>query len=113
VNKSNKFGTIVPLTSGTGTLMAIGATVGVKESLVNMGVLINPNPTNGLLNVNFNSAQQNIKIELYNSIGALVLTENTVSKMNTINLSDLSTGIYFIKVLEGNEIIVVQKVVKE
>jgi uncharacterized delta-60 repeat protein len=112
-NHSNATGLITPLTSGTGTLMAIGASVGVKENLYSGNVLVSPNPTNGLLNISFNSIPQNTKIELYNSIGALVLTEPMSNKNNTINVGDLSSGVYFMKVLEGNKVVAVKKVVKE
>jgi hypothetical protein len=112
-NQSNATGIISPLTSGTGTLMAIGASVGIKENNFGSNVLISPNPTNGLLNISFNTIPQNTKIELYNSIGALVLTEVMTNKNNTITMSDLSSGIYFMKVLEGNRVVAVKKVVKE
>ena len=112
-NQSDASGNITTLTSGTGTLMAIGASVGIKESLISGNVLISPNPTNGVLNISFNAIPQNAKIEVYNSIGALVLTEAMNNKNNTINLSDLNSGIYFMKVLEGNKVVAVKKVVKE
>ncbi len=93
--------------------MAIGASVGFKESLISGGMLISPNPTSGLLNISFNAIPQNTKIELYNSIGALVLTEVMSNKSNTINVGELSSGIYFMKVLEGNKVVAVKKVVRE
>jgi hypothetical protein len=112
-NQSNASGVISPLTSGTGTLMAIGASVGIKENSFSGNVLISPNPTNGLLNINFNTIPHNTKIEVYNSIGALVLTETMSNKNNTINVSELSSGIYYMKVLEENNVVAVKKVVKE
>lgn len=112
-NQSNASGVISPLTSGTGTLMAIRASVGVQENSFGSNVLISPNPTNGLLNINFSTIPQNTKIEMYNSIGAMVLTEIMSNKYNAINISDLSNGIYFMKVLEGNKAVSVKKVVKE
>ena len=112
-NQSDASGMISPLTSGTGTLMAIGASVGVKENSFNGNILIAPNPTNGLLNISFNTIPQNTKIEVYNSIGALVLSEAMTNKNNTINASELSSGIYFMKVFEGNKVVAVKKVVRE
>lgn len=111
--RSDATGLITPLTSGTGTLMAIGASVGIMENLYSGNVLVSPNPTNGLLNISFNSIPQNTKIELYNSIGALVLTEVMSNKNNTINASELSNGIYFLKVIEANKLVAAKKVVKE
>jgi hypothetical protein len=112
-NQSNASGTISSLTSGTGTLMAMGYTAGISENSVSENVLISPNPTNGLLNISFNTLPQNTKIELYNSIGALVLTKEMSNKNNTINVSELSSGIYFMKVLEENNLVAVKKVVRE
>ena len=112
-NQSSATGIITPLSTNTGTLMAIGASVGVKESLISGGMLVSPNPTNGLLNISFSTVPKNTKIELYNSIGALVLTEQMSNKTNAINMSELSSGIYFMKVLEGNKVVAVKKVVRE
>ncbi|HRG01910.1 MAG TPA: T9SS type A sorting domain-containing protein [Bacteroidia bacterium] len=112
-NQSNTSGVISPLTSGTGTLMAIGASVGVREVSMSGNVLVSPNPANGLLNISFTTIPQNTKIELYNSIGALVLTEVMSNKSNTINVGELGSGIYFMKVLEGNKVVSVRKVVRE
>ncbi len=48
--KSSSTRTVIPLTSGTGTLMAIGESVGLQE--LNGNVLtISPNPTNGSLTI--------------------------------------------------------------
>ncbi|MES2763033.1 MAG: FG-GAP-like repeat-containing protein [Bacteroidota bacterium] len=112
-NQSDASGTIVPLTSNTGTLMAIGASVGVKEILMNGNVLVSPNPTNGILNITLNTVPQNTKIEVYNMVGALVFSETLITKNSTINIADLSTGMYFIKVIENSKVITVKKIVKE
>jgi hypothetical protein len=113
VNQSDASGNINALTSGTGTLMAIGASVGVNEISTTGNVLISPNPTSGLLNIVFISAPQNTTLELYNTVGALVMTQTVSTKNSTINLSDLSTGMYFVNVVKNGKIIIVKKVVKE
>ena len=113
VNQSDASGVISPLTSGTGTLMAMGSSVGVKEVLNSNYVSVSPNPTNGVLHIVFGAIPPNSKIELYNSIGALVLTEVLSNKNNSINTTELSNGLYFIKVLENNKVITVQKIVKQ
>ena len=57
---------------------------------------IYPNPvTNGI--VNFSKEVKNIYI--FNSLGALV---KNVERAKTIDVSDLSTGIYFVKTSLGN-----------
>lgn len=112
-NQSDSSGNIVPLTSGTATLLAKATFVGLQEFLKSNSVSISPNPTSGVLNITFSTIPQNTKIEVYNSIGALVLTETLSNKYSTINTSQLSNGMYMIKVLENNRIITVQKIVKQ
>ena len=93
--------------------MAIGTSVGVKENIFSENILISPNPTNGVLNISFSTIPQDTKIEVYNCIGALVLTEAMNNKNNTINVGELSSGMYFMKVLDGNKVVAVKKVVRE
>ena len=65
----------------------------MKQSVSNSNINIYPNPTNGLLNINTN---ENINsISIYNIIGKQVL--NTIDK-ETINISSLEDGIYFIDI---------------
>ncbi|HRG01911.1 MAG TPA: T9SS type A sorting domain-containing protein [Bacteroidia bacterium] len=111
--KSDASGTIESLTTSTGTLMALGTSVGVKENLMNGNVFIYPSPTNGLLNINFATIPLNTKIEIYNALGAVVMQETLNGKNNTINISNLSCAVYYMKVLDGNKVVAVKKVVKE
>jgi len=111
--KSDAFGMIESLAPSTGTLMALGASVGIKETLTNGNVLIYPSPTNGLLNINFSTIPQNTKIEIYSTLGALVMQETLSDKNNIINISNLSSAVYYMKVFEGGKIVAVKKIIKE
>jgi len=62
-NQSNASGIITPLTSGTATLMAIGATVGLNELNGNI-ISISPNPTNGSLTIHSKTELQKLKLLL-------------------------------------------------
>ncbi len=93
--------------------MAIGASVGVKENVFNGNVVISPNPTNGVLNISFSSIPENTQMEMYNSIGALVMVETLNAKNNMIAINDFSNGIYFIKIFVDHKIVTVKKVVKQ
>lgn len=112
-NQADASGIIIPLTTGTGTVMAIGASVGVKENAGSEAILVSPNPAHDVLNISFTKLSQNTSIALYNSIGALVLTEKVNDKVQMINTAALSNGLYFIKVLENNKVILMQKIVKQ
>ncbi|MES2516212.1 MAG: T9SS type A sorting domain-containing protein [Bacteroidota bacterium] len=112
-NQSSASGAITPLTSGTGTLMAIGASVGLKENSMNGSVVISPNPTNGIVNIGFHTLSPNTTVEVYNTVGALVLSENIINKNSAINISDMNTGMYFIKVIENGKVVTVKKIIRD
>lgn len=66
----------------------------------NMALKIVPNPTNGQFFVTLGSNHID-KIEVYNSLGEKV-TE--INNAQTVNLSNYSPGIYFVRVFSGNKV---------
>lgn len=64
---------------------------------------IYPNPFNKALTINLNTVSnlENIELAIYNVVGELVLTETLSKQINTINTTDLISGFYFYKVLNG------------
>lgn len=64
--------------------------------------LVSPNPASEWLNIVL--PQSNAKVMIYNVAGQLVLEKEMTSSTAKINISDLSKGIYFIKMVAGNEI---------
>ena len=80
------------------------ASSGIKEETPEMIVSIHPNPSlNGVFNVEFNYAT---RVSAMNLAGEEVYTEdvkmNEVSK--TVNLSNLTSGVYFICVTNGTSV---------
>jgi PKD repeat protein len=66
--------------------------IGTLES-----ILIYPNPANDILNINMvNYGKNDVKIEIYNSMGALVKTMNGNTSVLSINMSDEVSGIYYV-----------------
>jgi hypothetical protein len=76
----------------------------VKEQNNQMDYLLSPNPTNGQLNIEFNKATTNISIEIIDALGKKLIQQNfKVLNQTTIDVSSLSSGIYFLKLTsEGN-----------
>jgi len=67
------------------------------------GFSIYPNPTNGLVFINTTSLLINTSIEIYDISGRVILSHFMEELNDQINLSDLSNGIYFIKIKQdGN-----------
>ena len=70
--------------------------VGINELSVNNQISIYPNPTTSILNiVDENNQLQNATIEIKNYLGQSILS---VSFSNQIDISDLSSGMYFLTV---------------
>ena len=65
-------------------------------------VIIYPNPTTSILNI---ENAENSMIEIYDLLGRVVLSENNISISKQLNVSNLSTGTYLIKISNNNKVI--------
>jgi hypothetical protein len=107
-NQSAASGIITPLTVGTGTLMAIGSSVGLKELISNL-ISISPNPTNGSLNINSKTELQ--KIEVISITGQVLLSEAPTNVSHTLHLENFANGIYFVNVYQNDRVVKREKIV--
>jgi len=78
---------------------------GVKE-IENSNIAIYPNPTNGMLNIQADLSTPIKKIEIYDAVGRLQKVVNNVS--STINVMDLTTGLFTLKIITENSIYTTQ-----
>ncbi|MFO0357452.1 MAG: T9SS type A sorting domain-containing protein [Sphingobacteriaceae bacterium] len=67
---------------------------GVAEQSFSRNVLIYPNPSNGIFKLEMNSKIDNGEVNIYNSIGQLILSEK-IKENQEIDLSKFSKGYYF------------------
>ena len=75
----------------------INSSVASVDDLVELGFNYYPNPSQNILNL---SAKENIRmVNIYNILGQEVLSEKPTRTVAQIDLSDLSMGAYFVKVL--------------
>lgn len=79
-----------------------------NETFLENSVYIYPNPTNDIINIaiGFNEIST---IEVYDIMGKAVVSENDFSTSNgeiQLNLSELSEGIYFLKITANNQSII-------
>ncbi|OUS01492.1 hypothetical protein A9Q86_06855 [Flavobacteriales bacterium 33_180_T64] len=88
---------------GTGLMtysICSGLTLSIDENILEENIIIYPNPTKTNLNI---SSAAFIKIDnasIYDVRGRLILSKdiNSSSNLNTINVNQLNSGIYFIKI---------------
>ena len=79
-------------------------------------VKIYPNPAENTITIELSAEldNENISVEIYNYLGQKVIYYNFAGDLlNTLDVSDLSNGIYIFKILVGNKIIAREKVVIE
>jgi len=62
-----------------------------------------PNPSAGKINILLNK-NETAQLSVSNTIGTVLLEEKINNVQHQVNLEDLSNGIYFVKIEQGNEI---------
>jgi hypothetical protein len=92
--------------------LSVNACTGLGEVTTTAnGVRIFPNPTKGEVNIEFlNDASKTV--EVLDLTGRLIQSNNTSNKKMSVNLNNLSNGVYYVKIQSNNTIEVV-KVVKQ
>lgn len=101
--------------SNTKTLtVTVLSCVGIKEQSSNeSGVSIYPNPSNGVFALKHETFQGNSRAEVYNVLGTLVKQYSISAENTTINLSEQSNGVYFVKLYDNGKVINVSRIVKQ
>jgi hypothetical protein len=78
----------------------------VKDAAsMNNLITIFPNPTNGVFNVKLDAyVNNNMVVEIYNSVGEVVKTVTVNSNNADIDLSMYANGVYMVKVIADNQV---------
>jgi endonuclease I/chitodextrinase len=86
------------------TCSGLGNKTNATEAIAKNDVDFNvyPNPSNGNFNISFDNSNQNYSIEIFSAVGQKVFEkENTTS--SSIAVSNLSKGIYLVKLTKGSK----------
>lgn len=88
-----------------GTFTTLCSTVQINETNSNDNFEIYPNPnSSGFLNIVLNKIITKAVVEIYNVFGKKILEQNISQESNLkINLKNISSGVYFVKVLDGEK----------
>jgi hypothetical protein len=71
-----------------------------------------PNPANDILAIELNTTNDiNATIEISNTLGQVVLSSSLKNNKEVLNITHLSNGVYFVKVLSINKQIGFKKIV--
>jgi len=76
-----------------------------NENVLDCGLSISPIPTDNNLNLHFkNCAFPSLDIQIFNSVGKLVLTKKLTTTSSTkLDLSNFDTGLYLLKASNGDQ----------
>jgi hypothetical protein len=89
---------------------AITGVTEITSSSSEINIDLYPNPTSDYLNVKSGETKAVISFEIYDMQGQKLLSQKNVS---SINLQNLSQGIYIIKIYFDNELVTTRKIIKE
>lgn len=106
---------VYPLRNSFTKAVTLSACTGIEDLQTQLGYSIYPNPSNGILVIDFNESYSKTKIELINITGTVVESfsiNNTGDLRKSIDLSALSKGLYLLRV-STNEGFDVRKIVLE
>ncbi len=89
--------------------------VGVKESITTLAVNIYPNPSSGIINIDFGTVTNNVKVSITNTIGNVVseFVFNNNQSQYAINTNNFSKGIYFMHIKSGDRTAIKRIVINE
>ena len=77
-------------------------------------IKVYPNPTNSVINVQLMTATSSLRpeIQLYDVYGQRLKVVVVTGEITQINLEHYATGVYFLKVVDGDNVIAIRKVVR-
>lgn len=116
INIENSVSVVIDGNNGTGNRVAFDDLSYTCYSALNVekfdiaNIKIHPNPVKNMLTVDLKS-NISTSIEIYNILGKRVL-KNTISKTSNLNVQNLKSGIYIVKITQGNST-VTKKLVKQ
>ena len=83
---------------------------GVEQA--DLSFKIYPNPTAGSFNIEFNDASNFEMVSVYNNLGQKIIEQKNIFSKMTIDLSNLSSGMYWVSLLGKDGHVINKKVVK-
>lgn len=89
---------------------------GIEDEAINLTVLAYPNPTADNITLHMGTSAelntQSMSYQLYDMSGNLLQTEKITGLQTNINMGNLVSAIYIVKVLEGNKEIKTFEIIK-
>ncbi|HWZ21817.1 MAG TPA: T9SS type A sorting domain-containing protein, partial [Cytophagaceae bacterium] len=95
---------------GTCSNVRVSAMNSVSSSSAVSTIQLVPNPTTGVFTI---STGSNAAVQVLNSYGEEVLSVNEVAANGSVDITALSAGVYFVKIISADGNLTIQKIVKQ
>ncbi len=95
-----------------GSMSMTTQVLGVSE-LQTLKFSLYPNPVKDKLNIVLSSETNNATVTIYNVLGNKVMNKSLNNVFNKIDISNLSSGIYLVKVVDGKDTYGIKRFVKK
>ena len=91
----------------------ISVVLGIDNHAINLELSAYPNPTTNYLTLNIgNTPLSTLNFQLYDITGTLIESKKITSSIETIDMENLPTATYFLKVAENNKEVKTFKIIK-
>lgn len=107
-------GTTGSVAQGVQQPFEIQTVLGAENFNINLQLSVYPNPTTNWLQLDIkNYSFEKLGYQVFDSNGKLVLQSKISTETTTINMENLSTNIYLLKVLDNNKEMKTFKIIKK
>lgn len=104
VSSGGNFTVPVPLIYSIDSSTTFCSSVGINEIVLDNSFIISPNPASGNFTISFEETIVKGSVKILNILGENVFAENIFNESEKeINLENISQGIYFVKVFDGEK----------
>jgi hypothetical protein len=102
----NRTQRVITLSSKSLPSQSLNAATPLEDLVAERKVKIYPNPTKGMLAVEVDNLEGDVKGEfsIHNAAGSLIKKQKTVSGKATFDLTSQPTGVYFLRIRLGDEV---------
>ena len=90
-----------PQNTNQSTLDALGNVLAINDEFLEENITLFPNPTTGVVQINATGLVGDLKFEVYNLLGQN-LKSDKLQNNKILNISNLPSNIYFVKIIEVN-----------
>lgn len=96
-----------------GTILKYTSSLSINEFSKDIKVTVSPNPVNDYINIKIEAQDLNgLKLDIYDSTGKIIIDSMDFSNhLTALNIGNLKSGIYFLKIKSRDKTVGVKKII--